>query len=584
MTAYHELDIFFDLQKLAGREYSSKAKEVFFKNCSPLMLRDSQIFAGESRGPSPGAEQMFCIAIRTEDAAVIGYLKNIFAAAGDSPLAPPHDRLRESDFVARSRLKHIGNIDGQGRLITSKWSRIDHDLCKRYGWPYVPRSFPRYIAPIFIEELEKMSDPANAAPAASVLKESGTRSSRSRNVRLPPIGRYLLYFACACILLLVAGWVFLGGGEQYLKQAKGDVSERLQLGSEAHDRKQKGYALAALSKLSHDLNGDELNGKLEQKYYHVLGVPNSPHADVRLDCSVWFATSEMFRPNPQTLTQGFIKMEMRARNGSLIWTCLATGSAAAPGRESENESLRVDALRNAIEEMDMACLPDGRSVRDLQEHRDFEGVNNMVRHLSEKREQVRSEDVSRAEWDSFREQVLESLRQQWIMSHRVHLSTGSSLDAIILEEQENAFRFRVARGFISIPKEQIKIIEPLAKEAIAQSASKLAAGKKDAPWWQAKIAEEAVADFSEWFIQFGPFLPGAYVVEIRPNQLDGELEAVVNSQQKLCVLRKGGEIEGFRVIGIDAENKQVLLTKGTSGGVLRIWPERIEKDAPQPAS
>lgn len=151
---YHELGIFFDLRETPRRGHAGEAWEVFMKHCDPEMLKGSHLFQGEISGHLPGLGHMYCIAVRTPDLQAVNDLKKVFAECDDTRLAPPLDRVRESGVVQRSHLKFKGEVDSKGRLETRRWSRIDHDLCKVMGWPYAPHSYPKYLEPEKIDELQ----------------------------------------------------------------------------------------------------------------------------------------------------------------------------------------------------------------------------------------------------------------------------------------------------------------------------------------------------------------------------------------------------------------------------------------------
>jgi hypothetical protein len=345
------------------------------------------------------------------------------------------------------------------------------------------------------------------------------------------------------------------------------------LGGEAYEKRNEGYALAAIRKIPDELDADNLNQKLGQKLYHVVETANSPLADVWLDCSVWFSTNEVFRPDPQTVTQAFIKMDMRALDDSLVWTCLANGTRSAPGKEDENADLRVEALRTAIAQIDMTCLPDGKSVRDFQEQRDFDGLRNLLGRLRQKRDELGPENVTRQEWEVLRRQLLDELANQWVMTQRMELTSGASFDAIILEEQGELYRCRIAKGFASIPKAQVKTVAPLTKEHMSRHISGLLSARMDsASGWKKQLCEEVVEKCSEQCSQYGIYLPGTCVVDMR-FEGPGNFEAVVKTQKGQRLLGMGGEIDGYKVVGLDPETNCILVSKGAGGEILRIWPE-----------
>ena len=607
----HELAIFFDLKEASRRKYDAEAWETFMRHSDPEMLKNSKLFHGEVSGLLPGTGRMFCIAIRTKDPMVIRYLKDVFASSDDKRLAPPHDRIRESDVVHKYELKHRGQVDSKGRLETEKWSRVDHDLCLATGWPYAPDTYPKHISNELVDELEKMQEPGLRSPvargsSAGLKSVPGAKSSGGTGIALPRMVATGVVAAIAVGLLLF-GWLTKDKVINYVRERRENLSTKLEMGSEAYGKLKEGFALAGIAKIPHDLNLAELNEKLADRAYYVLQHKDESIFDVWMDCMVWFAANEKRDPLPQTTVQAFIKINMRSLDGSPLWTCQSKGVRNSPGTEKENPNLRRHALRAAIDGIDFSCLPDGKSVKSFQANNDFPGLSKHVEYLLAQHEDNTAVASARASTEGKtaasaragrrarrattasrtseknvdpRRAQLEAklcgyIQDKWIMTNYVHLKNGKKLTALILEEKGATLGLRLKGGKTNIARNRIEKIEHFGREQFAENINKLLEPlKKDFQHeWEYSLCEKFVDELTEKCIVYGPPFPGACLLSIQPGKKTGDLKAVVKTAKTRKVLGKGDDISGFKVIGIDAETNSVLVRMGEKGDILRIWPK-----------
>ena len=78
----------------------------------------------------------YCVAVSGPHASV-AYVQGVFVKLDIPGLAPPGRRVIEQPALDRLGLTEDGQVDGQGRLVTEEWYRIEHDRCKKAGWGYV---------------------------------------------------------------------------------------------------------------------------------------------------------------------------------------------------------------------------------------------------------------------------------------------------------------------------------------------------------------------------------------------------------------------------------------------------------------
>jgi hypothetical protein len=590
-VADHELGIFFNLEESSGRKYEAEAWEVFMRHTDPELLKDTQLFQGEVSGLLLGTGRMYCIGVRTKDLIVVQYLKEIFASSDDSHLAPAHDRIRESDVIQKYELKRRGQIDSQGRLETDTWRRVDHHLCKVTGWPYVPHTYPKHLSPEKLDELEKMEEPGVRTPVSSDSLPPLARAPRSKASSSPVGGRrrIAVYVAIAVVLvgLLVFGWLARGRIFAYLGERKDNLSLRMELGSEAYGKVQDGFALAGIKKIPHDLDLDALNAKLSDRAYYFLQHKDESVYDVTADCMVWFAPSEKRGSAPETTMQAFIKIGMHSRRDNPLWACQSKAERSAPGTEQENPNLRHEALKAAIQNIDLTCLADGRSVKSFQANNDFPGLNKHVQYLLDnckggaaKVESTTKRSIFAFEGTQLERAELETrlrdfLADKWIPTTFIYLKNGKKLSALILEQRSLALNLRLTGGKTSITRNQIEKIKPFGKEQFAEEIETILEPMRKGleNEWEYEIYDDIVAELTEKCVTYGPPFPGAYVLNVDDSTGTGKMKALIMVGRSRKTLRDGDKIKGFKVIGIDPETSTVLVRMGQNGEILRIWPK-----------
>jgi hypothetical protein len=591
--ADNELGIFFDLKELSVRRYEAEAWEVFMRHADPEMLKGAQLFQGEVSGLLPDTGGMFCIAVRARDPLIIQYLKDLFASSGDTRLAPVHDRIRESDVIDKYELRSRGQIDSEGRLETNEWSRADQHLCKVTGWPYVPQTYPTHLSPALVDELESMSEPGRRKPISSDSLPGLKPLSLSSDATSSPGGglsRIVVYVVIALIVggLLLIGWLARGKISDYIGERKDELSLRLDLGSEAYEKVQDGFALAGIKKVPHDLDLAALNAKLSDRAYYFLHHKDESVYDVTTECMVWFAPSEKRDPSPETTIQAFIKINMKSLRGDPIWACQSKGVRSSPGTEKENPNLRHEALQAAVENLELACLADGRSVKSFQANNDFPGLKQHVQYMlanckggstdSSKPKTRKGSAASagtRLERNRLDEKLRKHLKDKWIMTNRIYLKNGKKFSALILDERGLSLNLRSTTGKTSIPKSKIKEVEPFGEEQFAKEIDKLLEPLRKGfkHEWEHNLCDELVDELTEKCMTYGPPFPGAHVLKINSDAGAGKVNALVKVGKGRRTLKNGDTVEGFKVIGIDAETRSVLVRMGQKGEILRIWPK-----------
>ena len=590
--ADHELGIFFDLKESSGRRYEAEAWEVFMRHAEPEMLRGAQLFQGEVSGLLPGTGRMYCIAVRAKDFLIVQYLKDLFASSGDTRLAPAHDRIRESDVIQKYELKRRGQVDSEGRLETDEWSRSDQHLCKVTGWPYVPHTYPTHLSQEKLDELEEMSEPGRRKPVSSdslpglkPLSSSITTSSPGGG--LPRVATYVVIALIVGGLLLL-GWLARGKISGYIGERKDELSLKLDLGSEAYEKVRDGFALAGIEKIPHDLDLTELNAKLSDRAYYFLNHKDESVYDVTTECMVWFAPSEKLDPSPETTIQAFIKINMKSLRGDPIWACQSKGVRSSPGTEKENPNLRHEALRAAIENIELTCLADGRSVNSFQANNDFPGLKQHVQYLlancgsgsadsskPKPRKGAAASAGTKLERAKLEAKLRERLEDKWIMTNRIYLKNGKKFAALILEERGLSLNLRLISGKTSIAQNQIEKVEPFGKEEfrtnINNKLEPLRKGFKHE--WEHSLCDELVDELTEKCMTYGPPFPGAHVLNVNSDTGAGKVNALVRVGKGRRTLKSGDKVGGFKVIGIDTETSSVLVRMGQKGEILRIWPK-----------
>jgi len=615
----YEIGIFFNLEEMSRRRYSAEAWDIFICQCRPAMLRSSQLFHGEVAGYMPGVGHAFCIAVRTTNLSSIQYLKDAFGECDDIRLAAPLNRVRESDIISKFRLKYRGRVDSKGRLKTKKWNRTDHDACKSNGWPYVPRDHPEYLSPELMEELERMERPEfgldELQPSKSAADNASSSSDRNpRKITRKITPKELVQYASLAALIVLFAIIYLAGDRisQHLRTGKELLVTRRILGGEGYQKYREGFAMANIVRIPQGLDLQELNGRLQSKAYHATRWAENSPVDTWIDCSVWFASNESRDSLSLATTQAFIRINMKSLDGNVIWVCQGKGTTSLPGSEADNERLRQAALHLAIENLDLSCLPDGRSVKNFQAGNDFAALKRHVNYLlalsnrdpekqsaktgktdviespKEKKQppaqaapvhvqpaRESPDSIMKRQCDELKAELVRHLADQWIMTHKIYLNTGRTLNALVLEEKRGILRLRLPGGTVSVSRAQIKRIEPLDIKEVTDNVARILnkARKGFDCAWQHRTCNTLENEFSKKCFQYGPPLPGASLLALKETGENGELEAIVRSGEDEVAVKKGGVIAGFEIIDMDRETDSLLVRLGEGGDVLRIYSQ-----------
>ncbi|UCD56899.1 MAG: hypothetical protein JSV16_13915, partial [Candidatus Hydrogenedentota bacterium] len=407
---YHELGIFFNLKGMSREKYVAEAWEVFMRCCKPEMLKNSHLFHGEGAGLLPGSGQMFCIAVRTADLKTIQYLKQVFGTCEDKRLASPIDRVRESNIVSKNRLKYRGKVDSKGRLETQEWSGIDHHLCMETEWPYCPHTRPAYLSEEQIRQLDWMSkgikvgkDPEEKR---SALRPKRTKDRR-QDFKLPLILKRVVRGVIITSIIALSGIAWVNREkllEDYNKKRE-QWKIRSRLSPEGYEKHQQGFAIVNISQIPPELPLKEFNERFAEKGYYVLRCGEESLLDASMDCSIWFSEN---RAGTDMITQGFISISMRDRNGTPLWTELAEGTIRLREGGVRVEDCRQRSMLAAINNLSLSDLLDGRAVRHYQDQ--GESVPSRAEIVS-LREREREKKKLQAE-------ILQCMSKQWIMSQR----------------------------------------------------------------------------------------------------------------------------------------------------------------------
>ncbi len=148
-----------DLEKASrGILYGYAAWEIFMRLIHPRQITAAILLDGDTLLTLKGYADEFCIAVYG-NRLDLETLRELVLLASDYSLAPFHRRLIEKIALDRQPLVPMGYIDATGCLITEEWSRREHELCKKSGWPYAPQKLPRNLDSALLAELIEMRYP-----------------------------------------------------------------------------------------------------------------------------------------------------------------------------------------------------------------------------------------------------------------------------------------------------------------------------------------------------------------------------------------------------------------------------------------
>jgi hypothetical protein len=112
------LGILFDIDALGGGFYGKAAYQILFKSVDDTMLRDFKLYDGDTtHTPAPANVRLYCIAVETNDVALLEHIESRLAASQEPGLRPPGSRfLRDVESIRREPLVFAGAIDVDGVL------------------------------------------------------------------------------------------------------------------------------------------------------------------------------------------------------------------------------------------------------------------------------------------------------------------------------------------------------------------------------------------------------------------------------------------------------------------------------------
>ncbi len=135
------IGLVFDIDGLGGGDYGNAAWHIFTAVIPATSLRSCILVEGDTAATLAGQANEFCIGVYG-DRAIIDLVRAKFEQADIPGLAAFHRRFITKTALDQQPLPTKGVVDLGGRLVTDRWNRIDHDLCKEVGWGYSPHQIP----------------------------------------------------------------------------------------------------------------------------------------------------------------------------------------------------------------------------------------------------------------------------------------------------------------------------------------------------------------------------------------------------------------------------------------------------------
>lgn len=152
------IGVVFDIDGLGGGFYGYCAWQLFTKHLDPRQLGVSILVEGDTAATLNGQANEFCIGVYCSDLAV-DYVRRTFEDMNKPGLAAFHRRFIEKVVLDDQPLPIRGQLDAFHRLVTDRWNRIDHNLCKEAGWGYSPKNVPTDLEQSLLRELEELKKP-----------------------------------------------------------------------------------------------------------------------------------------------------------------------------------------------------------------------------------------------------------------------------------------------------------------------------------------------------------------------------------------------------------------------------------------
>lgn len=133
-----EIGILFKTDNLNEADYQQRAWQIFMMACDPLRLSGSTLYDGEISETRMSPEDVFCIAVQTQDRQLIQYLKTVFMSSDAPGLTSREQRFIERGVTLRYPLSIRGRIDAGGQFCSwqENFVRRDQQLCGEAGWEF----------------------------------------------------------------------------------------------------------------------------------------------------------------------------------------------------------------------------------------------------------------------------------------------------------------------------------------------------------------------------------------------------------------------------------------------------------------
>jgi hypothetical protein len=107
----------FDIDKMGGGYYGFACWKIFWRAIDPQALAGVFLHEGDTAATLAGLERIFCLAIQSSDAAVIGRVRTALAASEEFKAVCASPMFVEGRPCARERLPEAGRIDLSGDLL-----------------------------------------------------------------------------------------------------------------------------------------------------------------------------------------------------------------------------------------------------------------------------------------------------------------------------------------------------------------------------------------------------------------------------------------------------------------------------------
>lgn len=148
------IGIAFNLENLSDA-WPTSAWLTFMKNLNPKRLGKCILIQGRTaatlkRQANEGFIGVYGPQLEPD------YVRETFERLDEVGLAPLRRRFIEKLALDTQPWSISKQINESGCLITRKWTRSDHELCKATDWGYYPQEIPPEMRPVLLAELEQL--------------------------------------------------------------------------------------------------------------------------------------------------------------------------------------------------------------------------------------------------------------------------------------------------------------------------------------------------------------------------------------------------------------------------------------------